>query len=132
MTFARNFAILQREFLMPFTEFKPLEISFRTKTLRTVCEIRGKAEREYGKGPASALRRRLADIRAAETVNDLLVGQPRSSLGDGTGRMVVNLGNSHRLVFGPNHPGATGAGTVDLAWSKVRRVKVLNIEVDNG
>ena len=130
MTFARNFAILQRELLMPFTEFKPLEISFRTKTLRTVCEIRGQAEREYGKGPASAIRRRLADIRAAETSTTFLWDSRR--LGDGTGRMVVNLGNSHRLVFGPNHPGATAAGTVDLDWSKVRRVKVLNIEVDNG
>lgn len=106
-------------------------ISFRTIALRTICEIAGQAEREYGDEPARALRRRLADIRAAETAADLVVGRPRD-LGDGTARMLIDLGDSHRLVFCANHPGTSGSGRQEPDWSKVRRVKILDIEGGNG
>lgn len=106
-----------------------LVISFRTKALRTICEIRARAESTFGPGPAAVLRRRLADMRAAETVEDLLVGRPRN-LSDGSDRMVIDLGAKHRLVFSANHPPSSDRRSLD--WSTVRRVKILDIEVDNG
>ena len=66
-------------------------------------------------------------MRAAESINDLITGRPRE-LNDGTGRFVIDLHPGHRLVFCANHPTNPASDSGNLDWSRVSRVKIVNIE----
>ena len=105
-----------------------MEIAFETKELRTICEIEAHAQDRLGDETAGAPKRRLADIRSAETISDLIAGRPRE-LDNGTGQMVIDLYSNYRLVFCANHPSNTVADIGNLDWSRVSRVKILSIEV---
>ena len=103
----------------------PLEISFRTKGLRTICESSTHARKQMGDA-APALRHRLADMRAATTVNDLVAAKPRE-LPDRANHFAIDLHHRHRLVFCPNHRinPVDPAGQVD--WTRVTRVQIVDI-----
>jgi hypothetical protein len=75
-----------------------------------------------------ALQRRLADLRAAFTVRDILAGHPRVVDGAGEDCLVVDLEGSWQIVLAANHPRnpRTASGACD--WGKVTRVRVLRIE----
>ena len=103
-----------------------LELAFDSKSLRTVCENETQAKLEFGPRIAEALKHRLADLRAATSPKDLLVGRPRE--GSDPNSMVVDLCDGYQLVFCANHSKSpvTDAGKLD--WPKVSRVKILGIE----
>jgi hypothetical protein len=108
-----------------------LELAFSTRALRTLCENEAVATKELGAKRANSLRRRLADLRAAISVKDLLAGHPTQAA-DSKDNLEIDIGGRARLVFCTNHtvvPRLT-SGTVD--WSNVSRVKLLRIESDNG
>ena len=104
-----------------------MEISFETKDLRTICEIEAHAQNKLGDETAGILKRRLADIRSAKTISDLIAGRPRE-LDDGTGQMVIDLYPSYRLVFCANHPSNPVVDSGNIDWSRVSRVKIVSIE----
>lgn len=103
-----------------------LELSFEEKALRAVCESELEAKSTLGSALAEALKHRLADLRAATSIHDLLVGNLRESSTSGT--MVLDLADGHQLLFasGHSHTPVTDAGETD--WSRVSRVKLLRIE----
>lgn len=100
-------------------------LSFDTLPLREVCENEDAAIKEYGSNAARLLRTRLADLRAYETVGDIMVGHPRE-INCGENSYAVNLGENYQLVFCANHINVPMVdGKVD--WSKVTRIKILKI-----
>jgi hypothetical protein len=104
-----------------------LEIAFAKEKLRTLCENKAKAETSLGIEAAVKLRRRLADLVAAENVKELIAGGAKSR-GDLGKELVIELDANHTLVLTPNHMvmPTSKAGNVD--WKKVRRVKILRID----
>ena len=58
-----------------------MEIDFKDKKLRELCEQRGMAERKLGPPCARKLRSRLADLQASRCVADLVAGRPHPSAG---------------------------------------------------
>lgn len=105
-----------------------MEIAFSSSSLRAVCENEENAESELGTSVASALRRRLADLRSATNISDLLVGDPHPVDGETGDPMAVNLSESHRIVFCANHPKKPLNAEGGVDWSKVSRIKILRIE----
>lgn len=105
-----------------------MEIAFDTRQLRTICETEAEARRQLGPRVAESLQRRLADLRAATTIDDLVVGTPHELSGSEAARMAVNLSDGLRMVFRANHP--TNPTTEDgrLDWPRVGRVRILRIE----
>lgn len=86
---------------------------------------------ELGTRVAEVLKRRLADIRAATSGEDLVAGRPREL--EGTDQhMVVDLCDGRRIVFCANHPKNPMTKSGDLDWARVSRVKILRIEKDHG
>ena len=77
---------------------------------------------------AERLKRRLADLRAANCVKDLVAGRPRQLRGDRAGQVAIDLGDGFQLVFCTNHgvPPLVDRSQVD--WSRVNRVKIVSIE----
>lgn len=103
-----------------------VDLAFEDEQLRAICIKRGRAIAVLGPDVAHELNKRVADIRAAETALDLLVGM--RVVGDGGYEaMHVCLLNEFELVLVANHiqNPTTVSGKID--WAKVVRVKVLEI-----
>lgn len=92
-----------------------------------MCVNREYAVRVFGNGLAEKLTRRMADIRAAETPIELLVGNPHPVAAPASGLFSVDLDSTIKLVFSANHanPPMLGEGKVD--WAKVSRIKITHI-----
>lgn len=105
-----------------------LELAFATKSLREVCESEVKASRNLGVRMAEKLKRRLADLRAASCVNDLVAGRPRKR-GSRNRQMALNLYKSSKIIICANHNTTPVLESGNVDWSKVTRIKILRIEV---
>lgn len=104
-----------------------MELSFRTRPLRSVCESDREAAACYGAEVAGALRRRLADLHAARTVDDLVTGELRF---DGHEQENLHLGvmGGYELHCIPNHRNPPRDADGLIAWGGVHRLQVVNIE----
>ncbi len=109
-----------------------MELAFDKKSLREVCENEDKAKRDLGVRVAERLKRRLADLRAATCVKDLVAGQPRELDGADHRHITIDLCEDYRIVFCANHTATPMLESGDVDWSRVSRVKILRIERDYG
>ena len=105
-----------------------MELAFDSKPLRTICESEDDATQELGHAVSEILKHRLADLRAATSIADLLVGRPRVLQRAVHQYMAVDLGDDLRLVFCANHPNNPVAKSGQVDWLKVSRIKILRIE----
>lgn len=74
----------------------PLQITFLDDSLRQVCESSVAAERALGNQAARRLRSRLADLRAAGKISEVVTGRRAKP---GSGRISFLLSQSHELVL---------------------------------
>jgi hypothetical protein len=102
-----------------------LVLAFASKPLRETCEIEAHAKRRLSSKAADSLKHRLADLEAAASVEDLIVGSPRKRKASDT--YIVNLADGFCLEFAANHikNPIHGEGKVD--WGKVSRIQILSI-----
>lgn len=99
-------------------------IGFANKDIKKLCEISNEADRRLGKPSAVMLRKRLADLEAAQTVRDLVIGGPHQ-LSDGS--IALKLHGGFRLVFEADLdpiPQLTSGGT---DWAAVNRIIITYI-----
>lgn len=99
-----------------------MEVAFNSFELRDVCEKQVCALRLLGVDCSERLTRRMADLREARNLSELLAGHPREI----EGKIVLQLGRNETLTLCPNHPRAKGNQQID--WQKVSRVKVEEIK----
>ena len=103
-----------------------MQLAFATRRLRDLCEDEEAARRVYPAPVVEALEARLADLRAADSIFDLPVGDP---VADGSSSIVitVDLCDGYELVFVSNHatPPRTPSRDIDIA--RVRRLKLIEI-----
>lgn len=105
-----------------------LEISFAGKSLRSLCENSAKAEAAFGIEAAVRLQRRLADLRAATSVKELVQGsyaQKKEGLGN---ELTFDLGGGFTMWITPNHMVMPELRTGKTDWKRVRRIKIIKIE----
>lgn len=108
-----------------------MEITFKDKALRQLCEKESKAKETLGFDHARKLHARIADISAASSVAELAIGNPRpSSVLEG--EYLVDLSKTARLIFGSAHIQSPIDQVGNLDWPSVQRVKILRIEVDDA
>lgn len=105
-----------------------LEISFETQALRDLCEDESLAAQEIGTAAAEALKSRLSDIRAADSIYDVLAGRPQLGKYHGNDCYRFELTEGYHLTVTPSHtrPRKDAAGMTD--WGRVRRVRVMLLE----
>jgi hypothetical protein len=106
----------------------PVQIAFDSKALRTLCESELHASNQLGLEVARVLRHRLADLRAARSIDDVVVGNPRQFLSDRT-RMMLDLCDGYVVVFCANHS-QTAASLPD--WPSVSRIRITEISSSNA
>lgn len=102
-----------------------MEISFETRPLRTLCHNGVEAEKAYGEAVAAALRRVLADLRAANTMFDMATIFDLPSGMDS--ELSTPLALTHRLLLrcGNRKPPVLPSGEID--WHAVDRVKIIDV-----
>ena len=107
-----------------------MEISFAQSKLQKLCNNSKKLRGEFGPKCAEKIARRLAEMEAADSLEELrLLPQSRCHelTGDYDGCLAVDLQHPLRLVFQPNHkplPLDKGGG---LVWAEVTRLLILEV-----
>jgi hypothetical protein len=101
-----------------------LQLAFDSKNLRLVCESEAEGIKILGRRVAAHLKRRLADLRAAESIADLQTG--RLAFQTDRKSLEIDLSEGYFLVCVPNHANPRESeGVPD--WLRIRRVKVVEI-----
>lgn len=77
--------------------FKVL-LSFETQRIRSLCESGSAAAKAFGAESALALRNRLADLRAAESLDELVACDVQVS-SDYPDHLEIDTGSGLRLIF---------------------------------
>lgn len=101
-----------------------MEVIYKDKKIRELCENHAVAQRRLGPLTAHKLKIRLVALEAATRVTDLVAGNPHPLEGDRFGQFAIDLVGGYRLVFTQAHtPSLTGpSGATD--WSKVTIIKI--------
>ena len=105
-----------------------MELAFYSQSLRTLCEDDQRAKQELPPRVAEALKHRLADLRAAARLTDLIAGQPRTVTDSSGAYLIIELEEGYRVIIVANHPNnpVTVRGVLD--WDNVSRLKLLRID----
>ena len=104
-----------------------MEISFHTEELLNFCIDESIADQVFGGIAAEALRNRLGDIRAADSVLELLAGRPHAVRFDDQDCYRLEIADGAWLTIIPNHfkPRTDAKGKPD--WGRIRRVRVVAV-----
>lgn len=104
-----------------------LEIAFHTGELREICIDESIADRRLGASIGAALRNRLGDLRAADSVFELAAGHPHAGQFDGQDCYRLALVNGAWLTFVPNHVEPRRSADETTDWARVRYVRVVHV-----
>jgi len=104
-----------------------MDIDFKDKKTRELCEQQAIALRKLGAACARKLRSRLADLQAAERVTDLVAGRPHQLQGVRAGQFALDLVGGRRLVFEPDHQPVPSRDDGGIDWLHVTRIRIIFI-----
>jgi len=106
-----------------------VDIQFSTKQLRKLCNDAKRMSQKWGAVGSRKLRRRLDDLRAAQTLEALkhLPGRCDELSGKQDGQLSLHLGHPLRLIFEPASNPAPSKPNGGLDWGAVTAVRVLGV-----
>ena len=96
-----------------------MEIKFKDKQLRELCEKKAVAAKKLGDICARKLQTRLSDIAAASRVTALVAGKPHPLKRDRHGQFALDLAGGWRLVFAPANDPIPRREDASIEWSAV-------------
>lgn len=104
-----------------------MELSFKSKKLRELCERNQVANEQLGEDLARFLHDALAELRAAPSIADISDWENRMKMGR-KDRFVFQFGMEVELTLGPNHINNPVDEVGNLVWGNVSSVKILKVE----
>jgi hypothetical protein len=107
-----------------------MELAFATRALRSLCEDTAVAQGELDGAVVEQLQARLADLRAADSVDDLVVGVRRPVDASATS-VTLDLSQGYGIVCQVNHPTVPVDSDGNVAWARVRRLLITGISRDS-
>lgn len=96
--------------------------------LREQCDDESIAARRLGPVAAEALKNRLADIRAADSIDELPSGLAQKTIYLDSDCVKFELAGGYSLILVPNHTSPRNDGEGKTAWNRVKRVRVVALE----
>ena len=109
---------------------KKMDIQFKTGRLAKACNNRREREKEWGERRAKILGRRLDDLRATETLEDMrqMPGDCHVYKSRTDGTLTLDLDGGWRLFFKPcNEPLPLLADGKSLDWTKVTTIEITDV-----
>lgn len=104
-----------------------MDIEFSSPDLQALCEQQRLMTRQLGNNCGRKLRARLADLRAAANVAELVAGRPHPLKGERAGQFALDLHGGRRLVFEPAHNPIPSREDGTIAWNLVIKVRIVFI-----
>ncbi|MGV3571405.1 MAG: type II toxin-antitoxin system RelE/ParE family toxin [Ramlibacter sp.] len=104
-----------------------MEIRFADKKLQAYCESADASVRKLGAASARKLRSRLADLKAAAAVSELVAGRPHPLVRNRAGQFSLDLAGGQRLVFSPAHEVVPKTADGSIDWTQVTIVCIVYI-----
>lgn len=106
-----------------------MEISFKKAKLKKQCNDDREAKKQFGTVMAKKLKRRMDDLKAAPTLEEMrnLPGRCHELKGDRDGQLSLDLEGQWRLIFEPAEP-YSSKDDGGLDWKTVLNIKVLGVE----
>ena len=101
-----------------------MEIFCHASRIRKICENDKLAIKKLGNICAKSLRKRSADLEAAETAGELLAGNPHPLKGNRKGQFAVNLTGGVRLIFEQIE---TPQLNLPIDWREVCEIRIFDI-----
>jgi plasmid maintenance system killer protein len=107
-----------------------MEISFSSRKIEKLCNSTKEMRAKLGDRCAKVVQQRLAEMKAADTLEDLgkVPGARCHELkADRKGQLAVYLVHPKRLVFVPDHNPVPSKSDGGLDWAQVTRVLVTDV-----
>lgn len=107
-----------------------MKIEFKSRKLEKELKDINSASKSYGPDIARQIIKRLYEIQAANTLNDLNKLPPTRChrlKGDLKLYVAVNLKQPHRLIFQPLHEDGTVADLDKVSMSDIYSVKIMEV-----
>jgi proteic killer suppression protein len=106
-----------------------VEISFASRKLQQLCESEKELRKTYGSDGAKKAMRRLSDLRAAATLQDMrnLPGRIHELSGDRDGQLAIDLAGGRRLILTPTNGWPAEKAEGAHVWNAIDAVTVLEI-----
>ncbi len=103
-----------------------MNVAFRTRELQKLANDSKAARKALGARCAELLRKRLDDLRAASSLEEMrnLPGRCHELKGGRAGELAIDLEHPKRLVF---HPRDGNRDSRALDWSSVTSVEIVEI-----
>jgi toxin HigB-1 len=106
-----------------------VELTFASSKLQALCKSGRELRRRHGQPCAKKVAARLADLNAAQKLDDLrdLPGRCHELKGERRGQLALDLGGGKRLIIRPleDPPPAKNDGGLD--WTLVESIEVVEI-----
>lgn len=103
-----------------------LELAFKTKKIREICEDKDKAESALGTDAAGLLQAGISELLAAASVDELLTGN-LGKLSDKPPTYGLDY-EYGKIIFSPNHVKNPLLPNGLIDWPKVKYIQILKIE----
>jgi proteic killer suppression protein len=107
-----------------------MEVRFEKRSMQKACSSEKETRRRWGAALAQKLRQRLAELQAADTLDDIARLPParcHELKGDRAGQLSVDLVHPQRLIFEPDDDPIPRKDDGGLDWTKVTKVVVLEV-----
>lgn len=101
-----------------------MEIRYKDKKVRELCESKVVADKKLGAASARKLKVRLLALEAAARVTDLVAGNPHPLKGDRLGQFALELAGGWRLVFAPANDPCPARPDGSVEWSEVTIISI--------
>ena len=107
-----------------------MNVGFSTSKLKKICSTEREMRAKWGSKMAKKLMKRLQDLEAAATLEDMraLPGRCHELTGDRKGELAMDLVHPRRLIFEPNHDPVATKADGGLDWKQVTKITVTSIE----
>lgn len=107
-----------------------MDIHFDNTRFEQLCNTHRALVRAYGERMAGLIRRRLDDLDAAESLDDMrnLPGRCHELKGNRAGQLSVDLVHPQRLIFVPAEKPIPQKPDGGMDWTEVKSILVLGIE----
>ena len=79
-----------------------MNVIYKTKSLKKICTNASEARKKYGKNISDKIHQRIGEIRAADTVNNLVlwhIGRCHALTGNRQGQYAMDVSPNYRLIF---------------------------------
>jgi proteic killer suppression protein len=106
-----------------------MNITFADKKLQSIVNDDKKIVKEYGKVRAAKIRDRLAQLKFANSLEDVrhLPGKYHELTGDRKGQWACDLDQPYRLVFEPHEHPVPANEHGQYVWLKILGVEIMEI-----